>query len=169
MSLSQISKYCRQKTIAQFIQAYVIGKLNYMVSAYLSSPAYQLSKLDKVILRAARISVGAYKARKMSNKQLLAECGFRSIRAYTQISGLNFFHKLVQLKKPENLYKKLKVPNRQCKNFDFSYKKLTKRTKNSPFFQGMTLYNTLPPTYRTLTIKSFKNKVKKLAGTTGVT
>ena len=81
VSLSKISKYCRQKTIVGFIQAYVIGKLNYRVSAYMSSPAYQLSKLDKVIVRAARISVGAFKAQKMSNDKLLAECGFRSIRA----------------------------------------------------------------------------------------
>ena len=64
VSLAQISKYCKQKSIAQFIQAYIIGKLNYMVSAYLSSPAYQLSKIDKVIVR---VTVGAFEARKMSN------------------------------------------------------------------------------------------------------
>ena len=119
VSLAQISKYCKQKSIAQFIQAYVIGKLNYMVSAYLSSPAYQLSKIDKVIVRAAWMSVGAFKARRMSNKQVIAECGFRTIQAYMQISGLNFFHKMVRNKKPEILYNKLKIPSRQCKNSIF--------------------------------------------------
>ena len=94
-----------------------------MVSAYLSSPAYQLSKIDKVIVRVAQMSVGAFKARSMSNKQVIAECGFRTIQAYMQISGLNFFHKMVRNKKPEILYNKLKIPSRQCKKFNFHYSK----------------------------------------------
>ena len=65
------------------------------------------------------MSVGAFKARRMSNKQVIAECDFRTIQAYMQITGLNFFHKMVRNKKPEILYNKLKIPSRQCKKFRF--------------------------------------------------
>merc|ERR1711954_395814 len=101
-----------------------------MVSAYLSSAAYKLSKMDKVIVRAAQMSVGACKARRISNEQVIAECGFMTIQAFMQISGLNFFHKIVRNKKPEILYNKLKIPSTQSKKFDFHYSKLNNRTKN---------------------------------------
>ena len=119
VSLAQVSKYCKQKSIAQVIQAYVIGKLNYMVSAYLSSPAYQLSKIDKVKVRVDRMSVGALKARRMSNKQVIAECGFRTIQAYMQISGLNFFHEMVYNKNHKSYITNLKNSLRSVKNSIF--------------------------------------------------
>ena len=59
-NLKQISQYTDFHTRQNFINSFVIGKLNYMLPLYLHLSEGLKNKLHKVIMNAARVSIGNY-------------------------------------------------------------------------------------------------------------
>jgi len=59
-TIRQITHYTTFKTRIQFLNAFVIGKLTYMISIYSLSTKTQINKLQKLLNTAARAAIGSY-------------------------------------------------------------------------------------------------------------
>ena len=42
------------------MNAFVMGKLTYMLPLYMNAPSYLIDKLHKVVMTAARVAIGSY-------------------------------------------------------------------------------------------------------------
>ena len=59
-NIRKLTPYTNFNTRAKFLNAFVMGKLNYMVPIYSLATQANLKKLHKVIMTAARAAVGNY-------------------------------------------------------------------------------------------------------------
>ena len=59
-NVQKIKQFTDFKSRLNFLNAYVIGKLIYMLPIYNSAPEYLKNKLHKIIMTAARTAIGDY-------------------------------------------------------------------------------------------------------------
>ena len=59
-NIRSLTKYTTFSTCLKFLNAYVIGKLNYMVPMYSIADLVNLNKLHKIITTAGRAAIGSY-------------------------------------------------------------------------------------------------------------
>ena len=74
-----ITKYTDFKSRLNFVNAFVLGKLNYMLPIYNNLPGYLNNKLHKIIMTAARTVIGNYCFRK-SNLYILNKCNWMNVK-----------------------------------------------------------------------------------------
>ena len=92
------------KTRLNLINAYIIGKLNYMLPIYSIADKSNISKLHKIIMTVARTAIGSYCFKK-SVKYMLTKCKWLDINSMIQYSNLSLIHKTIINKKPKNIHK----------------------------------------------------------------
>ena len=66
-NIHKLNKYTNFKTRLSFLNAYVIGKLRYMLPMYIRASNDNLNKLHKVIMRSARTARNNYCCRMSIN------------------------------------------------------------------------------------------------------
>ena len=86
--LRKVKKYTDFKTRLKFINAHVIGKINYLLPLYMHSSKEQIAKMHKVIMTAARLAIGDYCFKK-SEIYILNKCGWLNINKMIQWQQLN--------------------------------------------------------------------------------
>ena len=99
-SIKNITKFTDFKTRLIFIKSLVIGKLIYCLPIYSQLTEGQISKLHKVIMTAARCSIGSYCFKK-SKKYILDKCKMLAVKELIMCSMLLFVHKLITNKIPK--------------------------------------------------------------------
>ena len=157
-----ITKYTTFKTRLSFINAYVIGKLNYILPLYLNLNQNIINKLHKVVMTSARCAIGSYCFKK-SIKYILKKCKLLNIKNMILYSSLNFIHKIISEKKPKALtdtYKNL-ITRRAVVDIYPFYCPKQKSLKNFILYKGISLYNQLSTNFKSFTVKKFKTSIRK--------
>ena len=77
-NLKQIKTYTDFHTRLNFLNSFIIGKINYMLPLYLNTTKIQKDRLNKVIMTAARLAIGNYCFKKTSD-YILSKCRWMNI------------------------------------------------------------------------------------------
>ena len=72
-NISKLKKYTNFSTRLQFINSYVIGKLNYMLPIYNAASSNNITKIHNILMKAARTAIGNYCFKK-SITYILKQC-----------------------------------------------------------------------------------------------
>ena len=75
---------------------------------------------------------------------------------------LNLFHKMNTSKYPQALMNLLKKQRRKCMNIQLQRNFKSKRGRRSPMAKMIKMYNALPTNLKSLPVKPFKKRLKKL-------
>ena len=95
------------------MNSFVIGKLDYILPLYCQAPNKLFDKLYKVLMAAARSTVGNYCLKK-SCTYIFNKCNWLAIKKIIKYAGISFAYKVLSKREPEsivNLYKS-KIANR---------------------------------------------------------
>ena len=76
--------------------------------------------------------------------------------------NFKFMHKMLQNKQPMDIIDRLKIPKRSCSRIYIKGSNYTQRSKRSPIFAGVELYNAMPASLKYLPHKQMKKKLKKV-------
>ena len=82
------------------MNAYVIGKLQYMLPFYTQANNYNLNKIHKIIMRSARGAIGNYCCRFSINK-ILNICKWSTAKNIIIHSAITTIHIIMINKKPQ--------------------------------------------------------------------
>ena len=115
-NIKKLNKFTNFKTRIQFVNSFVVGKLRYMLPIYMNSTLDNINRLHKVVMTAARTSIGNYCIRK-STSQILEICKWLPIRQMIMYSSLCIIHKVLTTYLPHSLAKMYNIDskNRRAK------------------------------------------------------
>ena len=139
----KLAKYTDFRTRLQFMNAFIQGRLSYMIATYTNLNEKQINKIHKVIMRAARLCLQSYCFKERTNS-ILDRCHWRDAKETIIIANLKFIHNLIINKKPEYLYNQLKFGRRSCSQISFYDIPSSAKRKNTLLYQGINWYNKLP-------------------------
>ena len=150
------------KTRLNLINAYIIGKLNFMLPIYSIADKSNMNKLHKIITTSARTAIGSYCFKK-SVKYMLNKCKWLDIRSMIQYSNLSLIHKTLNNKSPKNIYEIFfrKIDRtRVSKNITLKYIPKTEKMNRFFVYKYTKIYNGLDDYVKIMKIKGFKNEIK---------
>merc|ERR1712240_916690 len=101
-NIHKITKYTNFKSRLMFINAYVIGKLNYMLPMYNNAPIYLKNKLHKIVMKGAQTAIGNYCFKK-SPRYILDKCKWLNIDNMIIYSSFIFIDNFIQNKQPKSI------------------------------------------------------------------
>ena len=143
------------------MNAFVIGKLRYMLPIYMNTTSDNITKLHRVLMRCARTTIGNYCCR-MNTAAILGKCNWLGINKFIVHSGLVTINKIIKNKNPlviTNLYNNINN-QRNCKKISTKY--LPKTQKFQKFYLNGILkyYNQIPDIIKEVSLNQFKIKSK---------
>ena len=157
-----VTKFTTFHTRLSFMNAHIIGSLNYIIPLYLNLNINLLNKLHKVLMTAARATIGSYCFKK-SKIYILNKCKWLDIKQMINYASLKFIHKIVVNKKPNSitlLYKNI-LTRRAVVNVTSLYKPKYKKMKVFIIYNGLAMYNNLPNSLRLLNVKRYNIQLRK--------
>ena len=134
--LRKLSKYTDFKTRLKFVNAYILGKINYLTPLYLSANKQQIDKIHKVLMTSARTVIGNYCFRK-SKKYILNKCGWIDIVKMIKCSAMKVIHNIVTLKTPLVIYDMFRINRRPNVAITTFYRPKTQKTENFYLYKGL--------------------------------
>ena len=160
-TIRTLTKFTDFKTRLKFLNANVIGKLNYALPLYMHASQHLIAKLHKVITTAARAAIGSY-CYKKSVSYMLTKCHWLDINAMMQNASLNFLHKVLKFKEPKAIYTLFKnVENRRSVvAITLNYRPKKHILKIFFLYKGLNLYNEMPQGIKNLDQIKFKKQTK---------
>ena len=144
-----------------FINSFVIGKLNYMLPIYNIAPNYLKNKLHKIVMKGAHTAIGNY-CYKKSTKYILDKCKWLSIDKMITYSSLVFIYNITLNKKPKGVLQIYKTNRFLRHKADLSLSHIPKNVKYSKFFiqEHTNTYNKIPSEIKSKSKKTFKKELK---------
>ena len=97
--LKKLTKFTNFKTRLNFVQAIVMGKINYLTPLFLNANKNQIDKIHKVQMTAARAAIGNYCFKKSKN-YILKKCGWLNIDQIIHCSSIKTIHNIITYKTP---------------------------------------------------------------------
>ena len=162
-NIRSLTKYTTFSTRLKFLNAYVIGKLNYMVPMYSIADLVNLNKLHKIITTAGRAAIGSY-CHKKSIKYILNKCKWLDIQNLIYYSSISLIHKTLINNTPFNIFNLFRdIKNRRITQ-DITTKYIPKTVKFSKFFiyKYIKEYNLLDKYIKEKSINQFKKELKTI-------
>ena len=160
-NLKVIKEYTDFNTRKTFFNAYVIGKLNYMLPLYSRAPQYLTDKLHKIIMSAARAAIGSYCFKK-SISYILNKCKWLEVNKLIIYSSICLIYKVLSMKEPKTIIKlfKKKFSNRNSTKWCTYYvPKNENMRKKIHLFKGLRYFYKLPRDIQNAKTCSFKKKL----------
>ena len=111
-------------------------------------------------MTSARMAIDDYCFKVQCNK-ILAKCKWLPIIYMINNAQCYYIHIILMNKNPTKIFDLFIVPNRKVKEIRIQYQSKTKLSKSSLLFNGLELYNKLPPQLKQLPIKKIKTQLKK--------
>ena len=140
----RLKSYTNFETRLQFSNAYIIGRLVYMMPTYTNFTNQQKDRLHRVLMRTARMTLNSYCFKK-SIDYILGCCKWVDIDEMIKSAALKFINNLLLKQKPGELYSKLKVNKRACSHISFTNNLFPKSSWRKPMllYIGVSYYNQL--------------------------
>ena len=138
-SITKIKKYTNFKTRLNFLNAYVIGKMNYMLPIYNNVLKYMMHKFHKILMKSARCAIGNYCFRK-STSYILDKCKWMTIEKMITYSSLVFIHNIIKHKIHKgvhNIYRNSRF-NRHKANISLTYRPINQKCSRCKYLNVLT-------------------------------
>ena len=68
---------------------------------------------------------------------------------------------MIKAGKPQSIIEEIKFPSRSCGHLNIKNYPLSERSKRSPLYSGLRLYNAIPMDFKVLPQKVLKKRLKK--------
>ena len=159
--LRKLTKFTNFNTRNIFVKSYIIGKIIYALPLYMNINNTNLNKLHKVIMTAARMSIGNYCFKK-SKKYIINKCGILDIKDLIIYSTLTFFYNINRRAQPQailDLYTKQNSRDK-IRKYRPLYIPESKFMEYSCIYRGAKLFNGIPQSYKQLSVERFKTTIK---------
>ena len=156
-NLRKVNKYTNFETRLKFLNAHIMGNINYLLPLYKGCNIDLIAKIHKVIICAAKTAIGN-PCFKKSNAFMLNKCKWLPINKLIDCAVLNLIHKIIINKTPSVIYNYYKIPNRAV--VDITTKYIPKQVKTEKFYiySGIKMYNKISVDIKNS--KNFKGKLK---------
>ena len=102
IAIRQIAKYASARKLNIICQAIILGNIYYAIQLYGSLPDYLASKIQKIILQAARITLGKDSFR-LSTSSILSKVGWMSFLYYEHYFTLCLTRESMSSGEPKSL------------------------------------------------------------------
>ena len=159
--LRNIQHLTNFNTRLAFLNATVIGKLNYLLPLYLHGTKENILKLHKIIMASARLAIGHYGC-KLNITKILDKCKWLKIESMMVMASLKFIHKITLSQKPKviaNKFKNIKNKRKVCELIPLYIPRL-KNFKKFYLIKATKIYNKLPQHFKTMSKNMFKKSIK---------
>ena len=165
-NVRKLTKYTDFTARLSFMNGYVIGKLHYMLPLYTRLNTELTSKIHKVMMTAARVTIGNYCCRKTIT-QILSKCKWLEIKQLIKHSSTCLLHKIIINQTPKSITNKFQhlETKRKVVKPNTKYNPKTETFKNFYLYKTLKFYNTLPMEILNEGNKQFKISLKNLITT----
>ena len=160
-NLKVLTEFTDTNTRLTFTNSFILGKLNYMLPTYSNLTTFNINKLHKLLMTAARTVVGNY-CYKKSCKYILDKCKWLCVNDMIKYRGLTFIHKILTHKLPISLFTMFKVSKYSRAGSKISLQNIPENIKYINFFINKYIkqYNLLDGKLKSKSIKQFKKEIK---------
>ena len=143
------------------MNAFVIGKLRYMLPLYMGADNNNITKLHRVIMKAARTTLGNYCC-KQSINQILNRCKWLPISLMIKHAAITTLHTIIINKTPISVTNLLSnIDNtRVIKEITTKYIPRTEKYQRFFLYSGLKIYNMIPKKLKNSSKMIFKTKTK---------
>ena len=159
--MKKLNKFTDFKTRLSFLNAYVIGKLNYILPIYMHANKKLKDKLHKVLMTAARCAIGNYCFRK-SIGYILNKCKWETIDNMILNASINLINKIIINKEPEQIYNLYTINRRSMVKIYPKYDPKGMVLKNFFIYKSLPTYNNIPKNVKNLSKNKFQAEIKYL-------
>ena len=161
-SIRNLTKFTTFKTRLKFLNAFVIGKLNYMLPIYSLCNTINKNKLHKIITTSARCAIGNYCFKK-SLKYIFDKFKWMDLETMIHFSSINIIHKLIKNKQPSSILNILKINKntRTTTQITTHYIPKTEHFKKFYIYKQLKLYNNIENDTKNKSIIGFKNEMRQ--------
>ena len=163
-TLQKLKKYTNLKTRLKIANAIVIGSINYGLPLFLNATKDQLSKLNSLLIRAARTVIG-YHSLKLSQVKMDKITGWTSIYHMITSSSIILHNNTINSKNPHILKSFYKITKHKRYQINTSkkipiYIPKGKMTENGFIQKSCELFNFLPEAIKNEEGTKFKQELK---------
>ena len=141
--LNKVRQFTDFKTRLVFLNAHILGKINYLIPLYMSANKDQLNKIHKVLMTAARSVIGNYCFKK-STVYILNKCGWLGVNNMIKCASVKLIHKIITDKSPITIFELYKINARSNVDIVTHYKPKLKKTEQFFVYKGIQIYNKVP-------------------------
>ncbi len=165
-TLNTLNKYMTQHTKQLIAHATVLSTFNYLLPLIIDTSTDNLTLLQTLQLKTARIVLGS-PCYRWSTAKILTSIKWQSIYHMITCSSLIQMHKIISDTVPHSLYTLLtstmhtQNTRRHTRKVHMKYTPLTDKLHNTYMYKALSIYNSLPSTLTTLNTKQFKTNIKK--------
>ena len=132
-NINKLKQFTNFHTRLQFMNAYVIGKLWYMLPLYTQANNENINKIHKIIMRSARGVIGNYGCR-FSISKILNICKWSTAKNMITHSAITTIHNIISNKKPIAIMNLFNLNNqRKSKQISTKYLPRTEQFKKIIF------------------------------------
>ena len=159
--LRKITKFTHFKTRICFLRSYVIGKLIYAIPLYMTCTMPNINTIHKVIMAAARASIGHY-CYKKSTKYILLKCDFMDANNLILYSTLCFYYNMNKTGKPGAILDLFHPQNKRSKSNKYRprYLPTAMSIDNGCLYKGARIFDSLPDNCKLYTKEKFRKFLK---------
>ena len=160
-NIRKINKYTDFHSRLNFINGFVMGKMNYMIPMYNKLPDYLHRKLHKITMTAARAAIGNYCYRK-STSYILDKCKWLHIDNLIKFRCISYIYKIQYDKSPKSIVEVYRENRFQRHKSEITINYVPKNTKYTRFFlyDHIGSYNQIPMEIKSKHPKLFKKYLK---------
>ena len=160
IAIRQIAKYASRRKLQIICQSVILGKIYYAIQFLGSLPDYLATKIQKVIIQAAKLVLGKT-AFRLSTSSILNKLGWMSYRQYEHYFTLRLTHESLSRAEPESLVSILGHPGPRVTRSQVNGARILPPwnktvSRQSYRYRAKQYYNELPAE-----IKEIKSKQKR--------
>ena len=158
-TIKSVARYTTMETRLNLANAFVMGKLNYLLPLINPATKYDIDRLQKAIMTTARMVIGHY-CYKWSTVKILEKCYWPNLYDMIKINSLKTIHSIVIHKSPINIYENIKFPRRSCAEITLRDIPSYNITRQFYFYTFIKHYSNLPKQIKMLENRKYKFHVK---------
>ena len=162
--LSRVSQYLDFSTRLSFVNAYILGKIQYAMPLYYGLNNELENKFHKILMRSARLVIGNYCPKKTIG-YILDKCDILPIKTFILFATIKLFHNIAKNNSPEsiiNIYKKKHIRDKIIK-FRPKYIPKAVLLEKTCIYEGAEKFNMLPSDLKDLSSKEkFAKQIKNI-------
>ena len=157
---NKMSKYLTFEARKNFVNSYVIGKLNYSLPLMCGQQDYIKQKVHTVLMRAGRFARVSY-CYKESTDSILKSINLKNHEQLIAESGAKFVHKVIFHKNPVSILSKYRPPrSRPSSDYVLTLMPKQRRFPRTLINAAIHEYNRLPEDMRSMEPSKMKSELK---------
>ena len=163
MDISHLLKHMDLKTRKEVVYAKAGSIALYGAELFTGQNEWTQNRHTAILMRCNR-SIYRKDWFRVSNRRICKDILVDLPQVMCRKATIQFFHKMIWIKKPNQLYEKSKfnIRHRECSKVNIFQPLWKESSKQTLLYSGLEIYNRLPLEYKMMDPKKFKREIKKL-------